>query len=97
MPICSSKENTVCICLAMFPNVVLQGETSIQAINIINGFVEKQSFAKCAYRDMFCNVFVSAGYPSARRGLLFLSWRLTDFPSEEKLPEVIGDKSGGRE
>lgn len=89
--ICSSQEKTECICLVMLQKVVLQGKTSTQARNIIIcGSLEKQSFAKCACHEMISNMFVSAGYPSARRGLLFLPWRLTDSAWGEKLPEVIG-------
>lgn len=87
---CSSQEKTGCICLVMFQNVALQGKTSTQAWNIfIGGSVAKQNFAKCAYHEMIANKFVS-GYPSARRGLLFLPWRLTDSACGGKLTEVIG-------
>jgi len=34
-------------------------------------------------------MFVSAGYPSARRGLLFLPWTISDSAWGEKPPEVI--------
>ena len=51
-PVCSSREKTGCICLVMFQNIVLQGNTSAQARNvIIHGSLQKQFCKVCIAWD----------------------------------------------